>query len=52
VYYFRIYETISNTLISTVDRTDYLVHKIIHYFYDKKYDEWFYVIVLVDEETI
>lgn len=52
VYYFRIYETASNTLIGHCDWTDFLTHKIMHYFYDKKYDEWFYVIVQVDEKTI
>jgi len=52
VYYFRIYETVSNTQIGTCDWTDFLTHKIMHYFFDKKSDDWFYVIVQVDENTI
>lgn len=52
MYYFRIYDTLSNELIETCDRTDFLVHWILYYFYDKKYDDWFYVIVQIDETTI
>lgn len=39
-------------MISICDRTDFLTHRIMHYFYDKKSDDWFYVIVQVDERTI